>query len=204
MSVVDLCHRATANWDAFNRCVRSCDSLIFFENDIPLVSDPPGSIDLCVGSRWFDPTQGRFYAVEESGLQVKAQSCVVIEVGQRIAIPHNVMGFVTGKGRFIFQSALISTGKIDPGFDGRLRIGFFNASSQVIVLRRNDPFCSCCFLNTESEAKHPKRYETEPTPQTSPIPRSVLVKRFLLENWKVIVPIGISIAALAISATSSK
>jgi dCTP deaminase len=199
MSVVDLCHRATADWDAFNRCLRSSDSLIFFEKAIPVVSDPPGSIDLCVGSRWFDPTQDRFYAVEESGLQVKAHSCVVIEVEERLALPHNVMGFVTGKGRFIFQSALISTGKIDPGFDGRLRIGFFNASSQVIKLQRNDPFCSCCFLNTESEAKHPKRYETEPLPRTSPIPRSVLLRRFFSENWKAIIPITVSLLALLIA-----
>jgi hypothetical protein len=109
------------------------------------------------------------------------------------------MGFVTGKGRFIFQSALISTGKIDPGFDGRLRIGFFNASSQVIKLQRNDPFCSCCFLNTESEAKHPKRYETEPLPRTSPIPRSVLMRRFFSENWKAIIPIAVSLLALLIA-----
>ena len=201
MSVVDLCNRATADWDAFNRCVRSCDSLIFFEKAVPLISDPPGSIDLCVGSRWFDPAQDLFYAVEDSGLQVKAHSCAVIEVEQRLALPHNVMGFVTGKGRFIFQSAMISTGKIDPGFDGRLRIGFFNASSQVIELRRSDPFCSCCFLNTESEAKNPKRYETEPTARISPIPRSVLMKRFLADNWKAILPIAISVIALIVVAT---
>lgn len=201
MSVVDLTRRITTDWDAFNRCVRSCDSLIFFEKAVPTISDPPGSVDLYVGSRWFDPSEDRFYSVEDSGLQVKPHSCVVIEVEQRIALPHNVMGIVTGKGRFIFQSAMISTGKIDPGFDGRLRIGFFNASNATISLRRGDPFCSCCFFNTESEAKNPKRYETEPTPRTSPIPKSVLVRRFIAENWKAIIPIAISILALIVAAT---
>jgi dCTP deaminase len=202
MSVVDLCRRATADWDAFNRCVRSSDSLIFFEKSIPELTDPPGSIDLCVGSRWFDPADNRFYAVEESGLQVKPHSCILIEVEQRMALPHNVMGIVIGKGKFIFRSALISTGKIDAGFDGKLRIGFQNASGQMILLKTGVPFCSCFFINTESEARHPRRNPMEPEAKPSPLPRLEAAKRWWADNWKTTTPILISIASLAVAIMS--
>jgi dCTP deaminase len=199
MSVVDLCKRATSDWDVFCKSVRSCDSLIYFEEVIPDISDPPGSVDLAVGTRWFDPVQEAFYAVEETGLQVKPHSAVVVEVQQRIAVPHNVMGIVTGKGKYIFQSALISPGKIDPGFNGRLRIGFYNASNKIIHLKRGDSFCSCFFFNTESEAKHPRRLEMEPTPKAFPLPRYIVVKRFWADNWKVIFPLIVSVIAMLIS-----
>lgn len=199
MCIVDLTKRITSDWHQFNQLLKSCDSKIYFESGIPDISDPPGSVDLCVGSRWYDPSQQSMYTISDSGIEVGSRSCVVIEVGERISLPHNVMGLVTGKGRYIFQSAMISTGKIDPGFDGRLRIGFYNASDRSITLEPGMPFCSCCFFNTETEAKNPKRYETEPTPPAVRLPRGVALRRLLEKNWHLIVPIAVSIVSLIVS-----
>jgi dCTP deaminase len=196
MSIIDLQKRSTSNRELFGRFVRSSDSLVFFEGEVPQIDDPPGSVDLAVGSRWFETSQTRFYSIEESGLVVRPHTCIVIEVANRIALPHNVMGIVTGKGRYIFKSAMISTGKIDPGFDGRLRIGFFNASKQPIHLKKGDKFCTCCFLSTESEALTPKPYQPEPPAQSPPIPFRLKAQRFFLENWKFLVPTAIAIASL--------
>ncbi len=200
MSVVDLCRRATSDWDEFNRFVRSSDSLVFFENGVPAISDPPGSVDLCVGTRWFDPDGEKLYKIDAKGLVIKAHSCVVVEVDRRLALPHNVMGIVVGKGKFIFRSALVSTGKIDPGFDGKLRIGFQNASAQEMTLNVGTSFCSCFFFNTESEVINPRRNAMEPDANTQPLRMGKRWSLWWSENWKTLVPICVSMFSLVVAA----
>lgn len=199
MTVIDLTKRVTGDWERFSKYVRSSDSLVFFENGLPNSGDFPSSVDLFVGDRWFSPTENAFRPIDEDGVHVRPNAAIVIQVNQKISLPHNVIGFVTGKGKFIFQAAVISPGKIDPGFDGKLRIGFFNAGKETVVLKPNEPFCSCCFIQVESEAENPRQAQEEPPLQPAKIPWYWKLAKGAKDNWKVLIPIGISILALVVS-----
>lgn len=60
-----------------------------------------------------------------------------------------------GKGHQIFQGTFISSGKINPGFNGRLNIGLYNGSKKRIHIKKGQPLCSCVFLQMESNMQSP-------------------------------------------------
>lgn len=130
---------------------------------------------------------------------VRPHRSVVIVTAESLGVSNNVMGIVTGKGRYIFQSAIVSTGKIDPGYDGPLKIGFFNGGERPIVLRRGEAFCSCCFVATETEAESPRSRTLNPRPNAKPIPSLRRIWRSLVANWNTALTLLIALAALAVS-----
>jgi deoxycytidine triphosphate deaminase len=156
MSVVDLNSRLTDNWEAFSRNVNSSDSYVYIDT-LRSLSDGPSSLELSIGIRCFVHKEAKYYAIPEDGLRLAPFQSILIETKQSIALPNNIFGLVTGKGTQIFAGAFLSTGKIDPGFNGNLKIGFYNGSPESIYLKTGDSLCSCVFLQTESNLIVPQR-----------------------------------------------
>lgn len=199
MSIVDLNIRLTSNWNTFTLYSTSSDSLIFLEGEKLLPNDSLVSLDLCVGQRWWDHKSGTFYSIPEDGLSIRSHSSAVIEVAQKLAVPSNVFGFVTGKGRFIYRGVLISPGKIDPGFNGRLRIGVYNTGSDSLLLRRGMPFCSCCFVSTETTVQVLPPTDSQPHSLAYRMPIVERCMRIWKQNWKIFLPIIISVVSLCVT-----
>ncbi|MGI6555141.1 MAG: dCTP deaminase domain-containing protein [Bacillota bacterium] len=200
MSVVDLRTRVTNDWNKFNHFLKSSDSLIYVEGTINLPENGPASLDLSLGPQWYDPKSQKYYSIEEKGVFIKPGEAVVLETAQRIGVPFNVFGIVTGKGKFIYKGVFVSTGKIDPGFNNKLLIGVFNGGRETINIRRDEDFCSCCFFQTESNIDIPLRIYPESSSKIfSNEPVSQKVKTWYLKNWKVLVPILISICSLVVA-----
>ena len=200
MSVVDLHARLTDDWEDFNRWVRSSDSLIYIDGKVLIADNGPASLELSVGQRWLNHRDGSFYRVPAEGLQVRPHQAVVVETEQRLALPLNVFALVTGKGKYIFQGVFISSGKIDPGFNGKLKIGFHNGGETTISLMPGTPFCTTCFLELESTMAMPLRaYESQPASEAEFLPTSTRLGIWLRTNWAAIVPIVISTAAVVVS-----
>ena len=200
MSVVDLHARLTSDWEDFNRWLKSSNSLIYIDGKVLVADNGPACLELSVGHRWLNHRDGSFYRIPEEGLQIKPHQSVVVETEQRLALPLNVFGLVTGKGKYIFQGVFISSGKIDPGFNGELRIGFHNGGEKPIALKPGTPFCSACFLAMESTMSMPLRaYQSQPVSRSQFLSAPVRLGIWFRKNWVVIVPIIISTAAVIVS-----
>jgi deoxycytidine triphosphate deaminase len=177
MSVLDLTERLTKDPDQFRKLNKSSDSLVLVSSHL----DPDGSsIDLSVGSSWFDCKDGKSYLIPEDGLELHANGFAVIETNETVALPHNVFGLVVGKGSYIFKGVMISPSKIDPTFHDHLRIGIFNSGRLSVRLEKGEPFCSCCFFMMESDSiRAAPRDSFGPRPVSHPVPRSVRFERLM-------------------------
>lgn len=156
MSIVDLKTRLTQDFSVFNRYLKSSDSMVFVDGRVLMV-DGPSSLELTVGDTWYDCSDNISYVISDHGLTIKPSSAVVIDTEQLVGLPTNVFGLVTGKGKFIFQGVMVSSGKIDPGFQDHLRIGLYNGGKEFVTIKRGDAFCSCCFFQLESNIDAPRR-----------------------------------------------
>jgi len=154
MSVIDLSTRITGDWDIYHAYKKSSDSFIYVVPNTFILDDGPASIDFTVGERWFLENDQTAYDVGD-GIVLNPSQAVLIETAEKLAVPYNVFGLVTGKGSKIFQGAFISTGKINPGFNDNLKIGIYNGSKKRIKLMKNIPLCTCVFFEMESNLKNP-------------------------------------------------
>jgi len=177
MSVLDLTERLTQDLDQFEKLNKSSDSLVLVN---PHLAPDGSSIDLSVGTNWFDCKDGKSYLIPQEGFDLHANGFAVIETNEIVALPHNVFGMVVGKGTQIFSGMLISPSKIDPTFHDHLRIGVFNSGRGSIRLKNGEPFCSCCFFMMESDSKRAvPRDSFGPSPVSYPVPLSVRLMRLM-------------------------
>lgn len=182
MSILDLNKRQTNDWEEMHKHLSSPDSMVYIDN---VRIDATTSIDLNVGEAYIIPGSNHTYSIPETdGLKVKPHRSVVIYTKQRIKLPYNVFGVVTGKGLFIFKGCFLSTGKIDPAFDGYLKIGFYNGGNSSVRLRRGDAFATAYFLNSDGTLTAPlKQYQTELSPDLPKIKVHQRVWLYIKENW---------------------
>ena len=124
MSVIDLKKRVTQKWEEMHDELKSESSLVYIDQELD--DNNRTSMDLEVGSAYILPGSNQTYKIPEKGIEIKPRKAVVIYTKQRLKLPYNVFGVVTGKGSYIFRGCFLSTGKIDPAFDGYLKIGFLN------------------------------------------------------------------------------
>lgn len=153
MSIVHLGKRITDNKDDYYKYLRSNDSLIYDSG--PAVTDEsgPDCLSLTVGSCWYD--DARYVQIHpEKGLKIKPHTSVVIETAEEIALPLNMYGLLFGAGSNIYRGTFISSGKIDPGFMGKLRVGFHNGSGRTVRLRRGDKLAYGIFVGAECDLEH--------------------------------------------------
>lgn len=164
MSIIDFNKRHTSDWEEMHLHLSSPDSLVYIDNVDNEIARPT-SIDLNVGDAYIIPGSNHIFAIPDNGLIVKPHCAVVIYSKQRIKLPYNVFGVVTGKGSLIFRGCFLSTGKIDPAFDGQLKIGFFNGGNQKICLKSGEPFATAYFLNADATLTAPlNQYQTGLSP----------------------------------------
>ena len=199
MSILDLSHRLTHNPALFDRFKRSSDSLVFIDHEVSL-EDGPGSVELTIGASWYNCRDGRYYAIPSDGLRLRPRDSVVVETRETVAVPLNVVGLLTGKGKYNYQSVIVSTGKVDPGYHDRLRIGLYNAGKEVAILKSAEPFCSCVFLQLESEALAARRLVAAGPRQLEPRRgRRESIAAYIKQHWFNIATIIIAVASLIVA-----
>lgn len=199
MAVVDLGNRITKDWDEYNECVKSSDSLIFIDGDIILKDVGPASVNVTVGDKWHDLERGKVYKITDSGIKVKSGENILIETSQRIALPNNVFGVLYGTGKNIFRGGFISSGKINPGFNGYLKVGYYNGNKKTICFKPGDLLACCTFFNVETTTNNALEYYINtPEPQFLETRNIVKILMWLKKNWYVIVTICISITSIIV------
>ncbi len=199
MSLIDLSRRVTQRFEDYERYSKSSDSLILVDGPV-LLDDGPASLELTIGDGWFHCSDNRLYAIPNDGLQLKPKDSIVVETVQVIGVPLNICGLVTGKGKFIFQGIFISSGKIDPGFCAKLRVGLYNGGDEIVILKKGDPFCYCCFFAMETNLDVSRRKgDLSPKKFLPELPKGTKVKNFLKANWAWLLTTLIAIISLIIS-----
>ena len=187
MSVLDLRKRATDNWTSMHEHLQSPDSYIYIGMEDGLMDameSNPISLDLKVGSSFILPGSNRSFLIPNKGLVIKPKQSVVIFTQQRVKLPYNVFGVVTGKGAYIYKGCFLSTGKVDPAFEGNLKIGFFNGSKSSVTLEKGMPFATVYFLNTDSTLTAPlKDYHHSPTPDVPKLRWYIKVWMYMKEHF---------------------
>lgn len=197
MSIVDLGNRITTDWEEYNKFVKSNDSLIYVDGRIILKDVGPASINITVGSQWRDITKNKSYQIGEDGIKVQSGKCILIETEQRIALPYNIFGVVYGTGKNIFRGGFVSTGKINPGYNGNLKIGYYNGNSKTICFKKGDLLACCSFYNMETTTKNAlENYINTSEPEILEPNVKSRVWAFITKNWYAILSLIISIVAL--------
>lgn len=184
MSIADLNHRITDVWT--ERCdnLQSPDSFVYVSDNHHKETCNPASMEISVGDVYLLPGDNKTYLIIDEGLTVPPGHSVVIYTKEKFALPYNMLGVVTGKGNYIFKGCFVSTGKIDPGFTGYLKIGFYNGGSSKIVLKKGESFASVYFVNTEFTMTHPLQdYQLAPAPEAKPISRWARIWNYISAHW---------------------
>ena len=143
----------------------------------------------------------RYFLIGDNGVTLAAYQSLLVETAETVATPYNVFGIVTGKGAQIFRGTFISTGKINPGFNSKLKIGIYNGSNNPFVIRRGDPLCSCVFFEMELSILAPlKSYDDGAAPLDYLLTVTEKTKLWLRRNkdyFSIILPLVAILVAIA-------
>ena len=149
MSIINLSKRTTNEFSNYSKYMKSSDSLIYLDEDAKFDDSGPDCLMLSVGECWYD--KGRYVSIDpKKGIKIRPHQGVVIESKEHIAVPLNMYGVIFGAGSNIYKGVFISNGKIDPGYNGKLKIGYHNASDSIITIKRNDKLAYAIFLTSET------------------------------------------------------
>jgi deoxycytidine triphosphate deaminase len=200
LGVVDLEARLTRSWPEYNAKLRAEDSRIYVDGAGETKLDSPITLSLSVGSQWLSGDEERFYAIPEDGISLKPRQTIIVETQETVATPYNVFGLVTGKGSHIFRAILVSSGKIDPGFHNKLRIGIYNGSRKTRHLKPGTIVALAYFLGTDRTLQDPmSSYETFEATEAVSSPPTTRLGRWLRGNWALVASLIISIASLFVA-----
>ena len=199
MSVVDLNSRITDDWKKFNDYKKSSSSYIHIKGPIYLDESGPAAIDISVGDSYYDYKRNAEYKIPAAGLKLLPGKSALITAEQKISLPLNVFGLVSGKGKLNFKGCFISVGKINPGYEGNLKIGLYNGNTKVIIIKPRDVLACCSFFNVETYMKSPlEDYQKapEPTVVNQGIGAAII---WLKENWYSVVSLVVAIASFIVA-----
>lgn len=200
MSIIDLARRVTSDWDKYNENIKSYESYIYIKGEKDLIIQSNTSINITVGDTWYNSGNHSDVRMPDSGVKIKPQKYVVFSTEQYFGIPRNVVGMVVGKGVNIYNGGVISTGKIVPGYKGKLRIGYYNANNSTVVLHKGDLLGCCVFFNTELTVINEYIEDiNESAPALEQISRKRKFFEFCGDNWYNIVSIVISVIAVVVA-----
>ncbi|NHM30547.1 dCTP deaminase domain-containing protein [Neobacillus terrae] len=200
--IIDLKQRTTTDWSKFDSYKKSMESLIFVDKK-NIKDDGACCLDFTIGERWFNQSNSQWYIIPDDGIILKSTEAITIETNEKLGVPLNVFGVVTGVGRNIYSGGMVSSGKIDPGFNGKLRIGFFNSSRKKMTLKKGETICACYFIQSETSIVAPLPAYIDES-QSLPTKGGFKVKKFLLANWDKILTIAIAGFALYVSILALK
>ncbi len=196
MAIVNL-KRITDKENDYYRNLKSSDSLIFVKGKYQTDNSGPDCLKLTVGQCWYE--NATYLTIDpKRGIKIKPHASVVLETSEEIAVPLNVYGLLFGAGSNIYRGAFISSGKIDPGFSGKLRIGYHNGSDRAVILKPGDKLAYCLFIDAECDSElHVKSGGNQPA--RGIMTKGERVKKWFMQNAYQLLALAISIVSAAVS-----
>jgi deoxycytidine triphosphate deaminase len=149
MSVIFIKNRRTTESKDFDKYRKSETSLVL--TNAKLFEE--FSIELTLGDLYDDDLSEEraiMYALENDEVALHPKSSVVVEVAEGMRVPNNMYGIVMPKGHILLeQGILMASTKIEPSYDGKLRILVFNTSRRKRTIRKGTVIASAVFFCTE-------------------------------------------------------
>lgn len=196
MAIINLKKRITNDIDEYEDNKKSERSFIFVDEDIQHDNCSPEVLILKVGDSYYENSQR--LKIKEKGLVIKPGESKIIETKQRISTPLNVIGVICGIGTNIHQNGFVSSGKIDQGFSGKLKIGFYNGGKKNFTFKEGAVLASAIFYSTEetlSAALTEQAYELTPSYEMTFWDH---VKTFFSNHWVSIISLVVAVIALIV------
>lgn len=151
MSLANIKGRVTNSEDLFEKSAFSDQSLLLTDADTTAIEQ--FSLELHVGLGWalaYSPEKSQLTAIPEKGIKIPGRGSVVVVVKEKIKIPHNLYGIILPTGSlFLARGILIAPAKIEPGFNGYLKLRLFNTTPQPHLLKPGQKLGSAIFISTE-------------------------------------------------------
>ena len=150
MSIIDIQNRITNKDHEFSEYCYSDRSLIY--TDAKKEDLDKFSFELKVGAGWalkYSENETQLITIPEEGIKIPGHGSVVIEAKELIKLPHNLYGIIVPTGSlFLSKGILIAPAKIEPSFQGKLKLRLFNTTSQSYMLKRESKLASAIFFPT--------------------------------------------------------
>lgn len=201
MPVLQIKGRTTISHADFDAASHSSNSLIL--TNAPDERIEEFSLELSVGEGWSDNYSGNdknLWRIVD-GMTIKGHDSVVVEAAEEIKVPHNRYGVVLPTGSlFLSRGVLVASAKVEPAFDGKLKLRIFNTTNKNVYLTKGEKLGSVIFFSTEStQTQKPIKRGSEIS--TLPITRLARVKKWFSLNP--IIWIGWTLSFLGSSLVSS-
>lgn len=149
MAVISIPDRKTNRRDIYEKYKTSDTSMLY--TDAEQVEE--FSIELTIGESWaeiIDKDAPDMYSFNGGFATLKPNSSVVIEVAEEIKVPYNVIGIIVPSGRaFLEKGIIIGAGKIEPSYEGKLKILLYNTSKSKRFLKPGAKLGSAIFFRTD-------------------------------------------------------
>ncbi|WP_186130298.1 dCTP deaminase domain-containing protein [Burkholderia gladioli] len=157
MSVVHIKTRSTGSEEVFNGAALSDKSALFIKDGL----EPDHfSVELSVGEAWSDrygPSYSQMHTIPSDGLHLTRHGSIVVQVAERIKVPHNMYGLIVPTGSlFLDRGVLIAPAKVEPSYVGYLKLRLFNTTNDKHDLKKGDKIASIIFFSTETTCFHPE------------------------------------------------
>lgn len=151
MSVVHIRNRITRDQRSFEENSYSDRSLLWLSEKAKAEAF---SIDLTVGDQWsekYGPTSNEMHKIADDGMQILRHGSVVVTAAENIRVPHNMYGVLVPTGSlFLDKGILIAPAKVEPSFNGHLKLRLFNTTALKHSLNKGDKLGSVIFFSTET------------------------------------------------------
>lgn len=196
--LVDLKKHITDDWDVYNDLLTDKESKLYIRGKIIFDNDGPESLNLTVGDKYI--VNGKPIKIAEDGIKVPSGKSIVLETEQQLAVPHNMFGMIAGVGVNIFRNGFVSVGKIDPGFKGKLKLGYYNGNTNSITFKAGDLLACCSFWYMESSIKFSlEDYHSEPEAVMESINGLKYILIWLKKNWYSMLALIVAIFTLIVT-----
>ncbi len=160
MSLIAIKDRTTEYAKKFGELERSDASVVYIKSAENIEEF---SIELSIGDGWAEKMSGgdaRMYEIENGKVNIPAKNSIVIQTIESFIVPSNMYGLIMPKGSLLLQKGvLMGSTKIDPLFNGKLKILLYNTTNKKISLKQGEFIASAIFLRTERPIDLPPRRE---------------------------------------------
>jgi len=115
------------------------------------------SYDVRIGKKGIRGGEGKVLDLAKEALEIGPGGYAAVISHEKLKVPDNVAVRINAKRSIAYLGVALLTGsQVDPGYEGHLLFGFYNASSKKVVLRPGRSICSLVFEALGGSVSRPK------------------------------------------------
>ena len=114
------------------------------------------SYDVRVGAKGILGGQGEEYDLSQDSMTLDPGAYCGVISEERLCLPTDICARIGSKRALSYEGVILLTGSmVDPGYQGHLLFGLYNASQKRVILRRGRKICNIVFERLSRPAEQP-------------------------------------------------